>query len=94
MRTITLDNELQVSIFICLYEYPKGLNRTEISNKLKTPRTTIFDNLIKMTNKFYNDIPYIKFYSVKSGFKGRPIIKFYIPKGIRYNYLNFKINSN
>lgn len=91
MKTIKLDNEIQVQIFLCLYEYPKGLCRSELTDKLKLPRTTIYDNLKPLFNKTLNNIPYIKFYSVKSGYKGRPIILFYIPKGIRNNYLNFKI---
>jgi len=84
-QTIKLDNEIQIKIFLLLYQYPKGLTRTFISNNLKIPRTTIYDNLNPLLNKKLNKIPYIKSYSIQSDLKGRPFVKFYIPKGIRNN---------
>ena len=95
MTTIKLDNELQVQIFLTLYEHPKGLNRTILSDKLEKPRTTVYENLVKIMSKQINGIPYIKFHSKANLFGiGRPITIFYIPKEIRENTIDFKIDSN
>lgn len=94
MTTIYLDNEIQVGIFLCLYEYPKGLSRDKIAEKLEKPRTTIYDNIIKMLAKEVNNIPYIKVYNKPTLLKGRPKVYYYIPKGIRIHKLNFKVLNN
>ena len=92
--TIKLDNEIQVKIFLLLYEYPKGMTRNLICERLEIPRTTVYDNICKLFDKRYYNIPYIKVYSEPSGLKGRPKTIFYIPKGIRNKTLTFKLNSN
>ena len=95
MTTIYLDNEIQVGIFLTLYEYPKGLSRDKIAEKLDIPRTTIYDNIIKILAKNVNNIPYIKVYTNKiTLLRGRPKVYYYIPKGIRIHKLNFKVVNN
>lgn len=94
MTTIYLDNEIQIGIFLTLYEYPKGLSRNKIADKLNKPRTTIYDNIIKMFDKKVDNIPYIKVYSKPTLLKGRPIVYYYIPKGIRIHSIDFKVLNN
>lgn len=92
-NTIRLDNEIQVKIFLILYENPNGISRDLISDKLEIPRTTVFDNLCKLFSKSLNNIPYIKSYSKPTLLKGRPTILYYIPKGIRSRHIDFKIEN-
>jgi len=93
MKTIKLDNEIQVLIFLILYENREGVSRDFLIEKLKYPRTTIYDNIAKMYKKKINRIPYVKFYDLPKGKVGRPIRMFYIPKGIRDKHIDFKISN-
>lgn len=93
MKTIKLDNEIQVLIFLILYKNKEGVSRDFLIKKLKKPRTTIYDNIAKMYKKKLKGIPYVKFYDLPNNKVGRPIRMFFIPKGIRDKHIDFRISN-
>ncbi len=92
IRKLKLSNRLELKIFFTIYQHPKGISRDDLALELLIPRTTIYDNLIKLMKKEINNIPYIKYYCKNNGLKGRPTKLFYIPKGLKTNFTNFIIN--
>ena len=96
MNEIILKTEIQLQIFFSLINNPKGLVRNDICIKIDKPRTTIFDNIEKLSLKTVNSIPYIKSYKLYTNKKGRPKVCFYIPKQIRNQFLllNIPLISN
>ncbi|MBY8983001.1 MAG: hypothetical protein KGD57_08635, partial [Candidatus Lokiarchaeota archaeon] len=77
MNTIKLDNKLELEIFLILFENPNGVNRNFLVNKIKKPRTTIYDNLVKLMNRKINSIPYVNKYYKHNNKNGRPITIFF-----------------
>ena len=75
-----------MNIFFLLLNNSKGLNRTEISRKLNTPRTTIFDNIRKLQKQ-----KYVKNYTKNTGKKGQPTKYWFIPKWLSHKFS--KINT-
>ena len=66
-----------------------SIARKELVKTLKSPRTTIFDNLVKLQNKKINGFPLVMKFSKNTGLRGRPVILWYIPKRI-LNQINKK----
>ncbi len=61
------------------------LTRRQLMRETKLPRTTIYDNLVKLANVKHNGIPLIKYEDIKTTIgKGRPKRYFYIPRAILY----------
>ena len=96
MITIMFDSEIQLTIFLNLINNPKGLSRKEIVKNTNIPRTTVFDNLTKLSNrkiKIINkllEIPYVNFYHSWHGI-GRPKTIWFVPKAIKEQFLSFDI---
>lgn len=87
------ETDIQVKLFFVILNKPKGITRDELSKQIEYPRTTIYDNLIKMEKRKFHiapnkEIPYIKHYikKMKLG-KGRNNTLYYIPKVLRNYYI-------
>lgn len=89
--TLQFDTFKQVQIFFLLINNKKGLERTEISRRLCIPRTTIYDNLLILRNRYCNYYPYVLKYKLPTGKKGRPKVLWFIPKYIRRKFFNIEI---
>lgn len=91
--TIKLNSEIEYRIFIILFSNQKGLNRDTISKRLNIPRTTVYDNLVKLMKRKINIIPYINKYLKHNNKKGRPETIFFIPKGITNRLVSFELDN-
>ena len=62
-----------------LSELSKGisLTRKDLVKKLDTPRTTIYDNLLKLQKR-----KLIKKFTRNNGMRGRPLTLWFIPKNL------------
>ena len=58
----------------------KSLTRRDLVKNLDKPRTTIYDNLLKLQNK-----KLVMKFSRNNGGRGRPVVLWYIPKHILKN---------
>lgn len=65
---------VQTNIFNAL-SHGKSLTRHELVEKLKKPRTTIYDNLLKLQNK-----KLVEKFSINNQERGRPIVLWYNSK--------------
>ena len=54
-----------------------SIARKELVKILKSPRTTIFDNLVKLQKQ-----KLVKKYSRNNGIRGRPIVYWFIPRKV------------
>lgn len=84
-----LNNEIELSplqfeIYCLLFNNPDGLVRREIVKKLDTPRTTIFDNLVKLHQK-----KIVERVSKNNGKRGRPKIFWKIKENYYRNHIAF-----
>lgn len=62
-------NYILEKILAVLLVSPKGITRTEICEIIKIPRTTVYDNLVKLQKQGR-----IEKFSRSSGRRGRPIV--------------------
>nr|BDI55172.1 MAG: DNA-binding protein, wHTH [uncultured archaeon] len=67
---------IQLTIFTEL-TYGKFLTRKDLVAILKTPRTTIYDNLLKLKNN-----KLVGKFSKQNGIRGRPVVYWFIPKEV------------
>jgi len=65
---------IQQTIFTEL-SYGKSLTRRDLVAKINTPRTTIYDNLLKLQDK-----KLVKKFSINNGTRGRPVVLWFIPR--------------
>lgn len=75
-----LISPLQVQILAYIHYYEtknnKGPNREILERDLMIPRTTIYDNILRLNDHF----PSIYEQSIQSGKRGRPIILYHLTK--------------
>lgn len=95
LQKLIFDTEIQLILFHVVLNKPKGITTTNISKQTFFPKTTIYENLIKLEKRtilvgpnINVKIPYIKHYKkrLESG-KGRPNTLFYVPKLIRKTFI-------
>lgn len=82
----------QQNIFFLLINNPKGLILPIISKRLDIPKTTCYNNIEKLNNRFIDNIPYIKYYKKKLNHVGRPNTIYFIPKGILNKLISIEAN--
>lgn len=99
LQKLFFESKLQLKIFFVVLNKPKGIIRTDIAKQLQEPKTTVWDNLLKLQKRTFLvgpelniEIPYIKKYSVKRNpGKGRTCVLFYVPKLLKNSFMNLHI---
>ena len=95
LQKLFFKTELELIIFHVVLNKPKGITRNDISQQIQEPRTTIYDNLVKLEKRTFLvrtelniNMPYIKHYNKRliNG-KGRPNTLYYVPKLLRRTFL-------
>jgi hypothetical protein len=75
-----LISHIQVQILSYLYYYEinhkRGISREELESGLKIPRTTIYDNILRLNRSFESIVKR----TVLTGSKGAPIKRFHLHK--------------
>lgn len=96
MQKLFFDTELQLIIFHVILNKSKGIIINEICKQIQRPKTTVYENMVKMEKRKlsvgpeFKNIPYIKHYQkiLRPGKRGRPNIIWYVPKSIRNTFIN------
>ncbi len=95
MIELNFDSLTQLQIFFYLCNN-KPSQRKDISKNTGIPRTTVYDNLVKLHNRCINTIPYVAKYTQINTcnnirIRSRPLTFWFIPRGIKRHFFTVEI---